>query len=150
MKDDKSFNDFNDLSRLAGPDEVRRQLLGPALDPAADPDAPATDPPPAAPGADALTIDAPDGDEDASEISQGGRRSALDVVLALTANLELFHDAAGTGYFAAEYDGRREVWPIQSRAGADLVQRRYLANTGRGLPAQPLRDVLATLSLIHI
>lgn len=141
MMGDKDLNDFNDLSRLAGPDEVRRQLLAePAdADPAAAPAATA------APATEGPRIDAPDGDEDASETPQGGRRSALDVVLALTADLELFHDATGTGYFAAEYDGRREVWAIQSRAGADLVQRRYLANTGRGLPAQPLRDVLATL-----
>ena len=145
MLNGKPAKDWNDLQCLAGLDEVRHQLLDapptdtptaaePPAYPSAAPAAAATQ---ATPAPESPHIDAPD--------DSGGRRSALDVVLALTADLELFHDAAGTGYFAAEYDGRREVWAIQSRAGADLVQRRYLANTGRGLPAQPLRDVLATL-----
>ncbi len=148
MLNGKPAKDWNDVQCIAGLDEVRHQLLDapptdtlppaePPADPAADTDPPAAAATQATPAAESPHIDAPD--------ESGGRRSALDVVLALTADLELFHDAAGTGYFAAEFDGRREVWAIQSRAGADLVQRRYLAATGRGLPAQPLRDVLATL-----
>ncbi|HEY9269584.1 PriCT-2 domain-containing protein, partial [Achromobacter sp.] len=137
-------SDIADYAQREGVDALRA-LLTAAADPTAPADPAAAAPAATAPATEGPRIDAPDGDEDASETPQGGRRSSLDVVLALTADLELFHDTAGTGHFAAEYDGRREVWAIQSRAGADLVQRRYLAATGRGLPAQPLRDVLATL-----
>jgi len=132
--------DLNDLAQRDGIEALRALLAGAydqAPPPAADP-VPAADPPPVA--------NARPPDDDTADESKVGRRvSALDVALALTADIELSHDAGGTGYFAAEYDGRREVWAIQSRAGADLVQRRYLASTGRGLPAQSLKDVLATL-----
>lgn len=131
--------DFDDVRRRDGLDAVRRQLTAP---PEAEP-APTFDPVSSAAAAP-VTADRQAGD-DGDDAPAGRRPSALDVALALTADLELFHDEAGTGYFTAELGGCREVWPISSRAGADEVQRRYLRATGRGLPAQTLRDVLATL-----
>lgn len=133
------LSDFNDVAQAADLDEVRRQLL--AEPPADLATVPPTAPAPAQPVIDAAQLD----DGAADEPKRGRRPSALDVVLALLADLELFHDAGDTGYFVVEADGRREVWPILSRAGADLAQSRYLASTDRGVPAQPLKDTLATL-----
>jgi hypothetical protein len=138
--DGKAPTDFNDLHQIAGLDEVHRQLLAEPTELDADPP---TAPAPEHPGIYAPEVEV---DDDPADSPKGGRRpSALDVVLALVGDLELFHDADGGGQFAAEIAGRREVWAIQSRAGADLLTERYLARTGRGLPSQALKDALATL-----
>ena len=133
------LNDFNDLRANADLDEVRRQLLA---EPAELDANPAPIPPSGA------MLDAPEDDDAADSPKRGRRDSALDVALALVGDLELFHDADGHGYYFAKIGGRREVWPVQSRPGADLVTERYLARTGRGLPNQPLKETLATLDAL--
>lgn len=139
-------SDIGDYAQREGLDALRALLTT-----ATDPTEPAPPQPPAgpvgserAPGAARRSHEASQGDDEGDK-RKGGRPSALDVALALTADLELFHDAGGSGHFAAEGDGRREVWPVQSRSGADLLARRYFAATGRGLPAQTVKDALATL-----
>jgi len=78
----------------------------------------------------------------AKENGDGGGRgpSQADSLIALAADVELFHGADGTGYADLEINDHRETWPIRSRGFKRWLARRFYEAIGGAPSSEALRS----------
>ena len=73
----------------------------------------------------------------------GGREpKQADILIGLTADIDLFHDATGTGYADLEINGHRETWPLRSKGFKRWIARRYFEETGGAPNSEALYSAL--------
>ena len=73
----------------------------------------------------------------------GGREpKQADILIGLTADIDLFHDATGTGYADLEINGHRETWPLRSKGFKRWLARRYFEETGGAPNSEALYSAL--------
>ena len=79
----------------------------------------------------------------AEKSGDGGRGpTQADILISLTTEIDLFHDATGTGYADLEIGGHRETWPIRRRGFKDWLVHRYFKETDSAPNSEALRSAL--------
>ena len=87
--------------------------------------------------------------ENRDEEPQGGRGSAGDrgVAYALKAGVDLFHDQHGEAFISYQNDaGRREVWPLKSKAASEFIRWSFYRREEKGLSGDALATARGTLA----
>ena len=73
----------------------------------------------------------------------GGRApKQADILINLTADIDLFHDTNVTGYADLEISGHRETWPLRSKGFKRWLARRYFEETGGAPNSEALHSAL--------
>ena len=72
-------------------------------------------------------------------------KSQTDRLLALTDDLDLFHDADGMAYCDRAIDTARETLPLDGRSFRSLLTKRYFEASGRGVDDRAIQSALTTL-----
>ena len=79
----------------------------------------------------------------AKGIGDGGREpKQADILIGLTTDIDLFHDATGTGYADLEIGGHRETWSLRSKGFKRWIARRYFEETGSAPNSEALYSAL--------
>ena len=79
----------------------------------------------------------------AREIGESGRGpKQADILIDLSADIDLFHDATGTGYADLEIGGHRETWPLRSKGFKRWLARRFFEETDSAPNSEALHSAL--------
>ena len=79
----------------------------------------------------------------AKEIGESDRGpKQADILINLTADIDLFHDATDTGFADLEINGHRETWPLRSKGFKRWIARRYFEETGSAPNSEALYSAL--------
>ena len=79
----------------------------------------------------------------AKEIGESDRGpKQADILINLTADIDLFHDATDTGFADLEISGHRETWPLRSKGFKRWIARRYFEETGSAPNSEALYSAL--------
>ena len=79
----------------------------------------------------------------AKEIGESDRGpKQADILINLTADIDLFHDANVTGYADLEIGGHRETWSLRSKGFKRWIARRYFEETGSAPNSEALYSAL--------
>ncbi len=79
----------------------------------------------------------------AKEIGESDRGpKQADILINLTADIDLFHDATDTGFADLEISGHRETWPLRSKGFKRWLARRYFEETGSAPNSEALYSAL--------
>lgn len=76
---------------------------------------------------------------------EGRKKSQATVLVDLSADIDLFHDADSTCYAIIQKPTHREVWPVQSRAFRNWLSHEYFVLSGQGARGASVADALATV-----
>jgi hypothetical protein len=90
-----------------------------------------------------------DGTEEPTGTAREQRASAADraVEYVLAAGVELFHDQYGEAFITfCNAQGRREVWPLKSKAVSDFIRWTFYSHESKGLAGESLATAKGTLA----